>query len=60
MLGESLAEEVGELFVPEVEPVRVGVWMGSAGSTAPLHHDPFDNFFVQVRRSPPISLNQLS
>jgi len=24
------------------------VWMGSKGSTAALHHDPFDNFFVQI------------
>lgn len=28
--------------------VITNVWMGSKGSTAAVHHDPFDNFFVQI------------
>jgi hypothetical protein len=31
--------------------VITNVWMGSKGSTAALHHDPFDNFFVQIHGS---------
>lgn len=31
--------------------VITNVWMGSKGSTAAVHHDPFDNFFVQIHGS---------
>lgn len=27
---------------------QINVWMGNAGSSAALHHDPFHNFFVQI------------
>jgi hypothetical protein len=36
--------------------VITNVWMGSKGSTAALHHDPFDNFFVQIYGSKKFTL----
>lgn len=35
-------------FKEHLGDIITNVWMGSKGSTAALHHDPFDNFFVQI------------
>jgi ribosomal protein L16 Arg81 hydroxylase len=49
MLGKELQKDVPTNFLPDRwKPAMVNTWMGSAGSIAPLHHDPFDNFFIQV------------
>lgn len=49
MLGSEVAKDVPSNFLPDPwQPAMLNTWMGSAGSTAPLHHDPFDNFFIQI------------
>jgi len=59
-LGRSLESDVGAHFVAQssppstkgsllpTKPEMVNVWFGSKGSTAAIHHDPFENFFVQI------------
>lgn len=48
MLGPALEKEIGPKFFMAREGRMTNVWMGNQGTTAPLHHDPFENFFVQI------------
>lgn len=51
-----------EIFGPEPNPARMGLWIGAAGTHTPLHHDGDNSFFCQVhgrkrvRLAPPESL----
>ncbi|MCX4241816.1 cupin-like domain-containing protein [Paraliomyxa miuraensis] len=50
------------LFGPRMDPARMGLWIGPAGTHTPLHHDGDDSMFCQVvgrkrfRLAPPESL----
>jgi hypothetical protein len=52
-LERELVHDIGPVhFLPPSDArdsTRVtNVWMSNAGVIAPLHHDPFENFFVQI------------
>lgn len=58
LLDEILRQDLAPPFFEETlanewantdeRRVITNVWIGSKGSTASLHHDPFDNLFVQI------------
>jgi hypothetical protein len=51
-----------DYFGPRLEPTRMGLWIGPAGTHTPLHHDSDDSMFCQVlgrkrfRLAPPESI----
>ncbi|MCA9704704.1 MAG: cupin-like domain-containing protein [Myxococcales bacterium] len=52
-------------FGPRMDPTRMGLWIGPAGTHTPLHHDGDDSMFCQVvgrkrfRLAPPESIELL-
>jgi len=51
-----------EIFGPTLQPTRMGLWFGAAGTHTPLHHDGDNSMFCQVvgrkrfRLAPPESI----
>lgn len=51
-----------DIFGPTLQPTRMGLWLGAAGTHTPLHHDGDDSMFCQVvgrkrfRLAPPESI----